>query len=104
MDDESKMLRDSLIICALFWAAMLFLATLSGCTQHKVDVSSSSVDRIVDRIAPVQQCPTLAMAPIPQDVVLDIKGDTITANAGGELLVRYYSQARQLLAPGTRKP
>lgn len=103
-DDPDAMLRDSLIICACFWLAILSLAFLSGCTptatvQHEVpqlDRLGEAVKKIV-----VQDCrrPTLAMPPIPQDVVLDIKGDRITANAGGELLLRYYSRARQLLNP-----
>lgn len=34
MDEETRMLRDSLFICALFWAAMLSLVFLSvGCTE-----------------------------------------------------------------------
>lgn len=109
MDEETRMMRDSLLICALFWAAILSLVFLSGCTQHKVDVSSSSVDRVVDRIAALPkpvQCRKILLPPVPQDVVLDIKGDKITANAGGEQLLRGYVACKSLYldAPGTTKP
>lgn len=104
-DDPDHVFRDSFMICLLGWLAVFALAWfLSGCTptatvQHEVpqlDRLGEAVKKIV-----VQDCrrPTLAMPPIPQDVVLDIKGDRITANAGGELLLRYYSRARQLLKP-----
>lgn len=104
-DEETAMLRDSLVVCALFWLAILSLVFLSACTptvKHEVpqlDAASDSIRKIV-----VEGCqkPTLAMPPIPQDVVLDIKGDHITANEGGELLVRYYSLARQLLKPAAQ--
>ena len=104
-DEEAAILRDSLLICALFWAAILSLVFLSACTptvKHEVpqlDTAASAIKKIV--IAGCEK-PTLAMPPIPQDVVLDIKGDHITANEGGELVLRYYSRARQLLKPAVQ--
>lgn len=106
-DEPEAMMRDSLLICAMFWAGILALAFLPACTQHKVDVSSSSVDKVVDRIAALDKpvkCRTLDLPPVPQDVVLDIKGDNITANAGGELMLRSYVACRSLGAPVTTKP
>ena len=44
-----------------------------------------------------QQCPRLIMPPINNDVVLIIKGDKITANDGGDTMLRGYVRARQLL-------
>jgi hypothetical protein len=88
---------------AILGLALFFL--LQGCTQHKVDVSSSSVDRVVDRIAalsPPVQCRPLKLPPVPQDVVLDIQGDKVTANAGGELLLRGYVACRSAAALGTK--
>ena len=46
---------------------------------------------------PAKECPKLVMPPIPEDVELNIKGDKVTANAGGDLLVRGYARARSLL-------
>ena len=112
MDKETRMMRDSLLICACFWLAILSLVFLSGCAptatvKHEapqLDAAANAIKKIV--IAGCEKT-TLAMPPIPQDVVLDIKGDHITANEGGELVLRYYSRARQLLkpaAPPSTKP
>lgn len=46
---------------------------------------------------PERSCPKLALPAVPDDVVLDIKGDKITANTGGEIILRGYAQARTLL-------
>ena len=109
LEEHERMLLQSLIIAAAFWGLMLSLVFLSGCTQHKVDVSSSSVDRVVDRIAALDkpiQCRKLVLPPVPADAVLDISGDKITANAGGEQLLRGYVACRSIYrdAPGTTKP
>lgn len=93
------MLRQTLIICALFWLAVLSLVFLPACTQHNVDVSSSTVDKIADKIAalpPPVTCRKLDLPPVPDDVVLDIKGDKITANAGGSTVLRGYVACRSL--------
>lgn len=109
-DDPDAMLRDSLFICACFWLAILSLAFLSACTptvKHEVPQLDSATSAIKKIVGEGCKKPTLAMPPIPKDVVLDIKGDKITANKGGELMLRYYSRARQLLkpdAPGTTTP
>lgn len=108
-DDPDAMLRQSLIISALFWLAILSLVFLSACTQHKVDVSSSSVDKIVDKMADLKspvQCRKLVLPPVPEDVLLDIKADKITANAGGEQVLRGYVACRSLYrdAPTSTKP
>lgn len=99
-DENERMLRDSLLLTALFWASVLALVFLSvGCTQHKVDVSSSSVDRLLDKMAdmkPPVQCRKLDLQPVPEDVLLDIKADNITANAGGETVLRGYVACRSL--------
>ena len=106
MDEETRMLRDS-----LFWLAILSLVFLSGCTptvKHEVpqlDTAANAIKKIM-----VQDCqkPTLAMPPIPENCVIDIRGDSMTASSKEcEDLVRYYSRARQLLKPaahGTTAP
>ena len=108
-DENEVMLLQSIIIAVDFWLTMLSLVFLSGCTQHKVDVSSSSVDRVVDRIAALDkpvQCRKILLPPVPQDVRLDIFGDKIDANAGGQQLLRGYVACRSIYrdAPGTTAP
>ena len=109
-DENERMLRDSLLLTALFWASVLAMVFLSvGCTQHKVDISSSSVDKLVDKMAglkPPVQCRKLNLPPVPEDVVLDIKGDHITANDGGETVLRGYVACRSLYrdAPPSTTP
>jgi hypothetical protein len=112
-DDPDTMLRQTLIICACFWLAVLSLVFLSACTptatvQHEVP----QLDRLGDAVKKivVQDCqrPTLAMPPIPQECVIDIRGDSMTASSPEcESLIRHYVAARRLLkpaAPGTAKP
>lgn len=112
-DDPDTMLRQTLLICALFWLAALALVFLPACTPTvTVDHELPQLDRLGDAVKKivVQDCqkPVLAMPPIPQECVIDIRGDSMTASSKDcEDLVRYYSRARQLLkpaAPGTAKP
>lgn len=63
----------------LLWAvAILLFVSLNGCASP-------------------QTCPRLIMPPVDKDVVLIIKGDKITANDGGDTMLRGYVRARQLL-------
>lgn len=62
---------------------MLALVALSGCTSKLLEVT-----------APSQECPRLVLPPVADDVVLDIKGDKVTANAGGDTLLRGYVACR----------
>lgn len=112
-DDPDDMLRESWIYYAIFWLAVLSLCFLSACTpavrvDHEVP-QLNGISEAVKRIV-VQDCkrPTLAMPPIPQECVIDIRGDSMTASSKDcEDLVRYYSRARQLLKPavaGTTAP
>lgn len=49
-----------------------------------------------------KECPKLAMPPIPQKVFLQIDGDKIISDAGGDLLLRGYVQARSLYSKDAR--
>ena len=112
-DDPDDMLRESWIYYAVFWIAVLSLCFLSACTPAAtVNHELPQLDRIgqaVQKIV-VQDCqrPTLAMPPIPENCVIDIRGDTMTASSPEcESLIRHYVAARRLLkpaAPGTAKP
>ena len=108
-DDPDTMLRQTLIICGFFWLAIISLAFLSACTptatvQHEVP----QLDRLGDAVKKivVQDCqkPTLAMPPIPQECVIDIRGDSMTASSPEcESLIRHYVAARRLLRPDALK-
>ena len=109
MDDEpDTLLRQTLIICALFWLGAFALVFLPACTptvKHEIPLA----DKIMDKIAalpPPVQCRRLDLPPVPADVVLDIKADKITANQGGETVLRGYVACRSLYrdAPGTNTP
>jgi hypothetical protein len=95
-DDPDMMLRESWLYYLLFWLAVLSLVFLSACTvQHEIPIADKIVDKIAALTPPVQ-CRRLELPPVPADVVLDIKGDKITANAGGETVLRGYVACRSL--------
>ena len=83
---------------------LLALAFLSGCAttvKHEVP-QLNTVGEAMKKIV-IQDCqkPTLAMPPIPQECVIDIRGDVMAASSQEcEDLIRYYSRARSLLKPG----
>lgn len=86
--------------------SLVVLVFLSGCTptvQHTVpqlDTAATAIKKIV--IAGCQK-PTLAMPPIPQECVIDIRGDSMTASSKEcESLIRHYVLARQLLKPAAQ--
>ena len=104
-DDPDTMLRQTLIICALFWLSALALVFLPACTPTAtVNHELPQLDRIgqaVQKIM-VQDCqrPTLAMPPIPENCIIDIRGDSMTASIPEcESLIRHYVAARRLLKP-----
>lgn len=83
----------------------MFAVFLAGCTpavqvNHEVpqlDALGAAAKKLV-----IENCkpkPTLAMPAIPQDVVIDIHGDRITVNDGGEILLKNYVKARAILKP-----
>ena len=84
-------------LCFLAVAVMLVveLLNLPGCTpavEHRVTVPQ------IDTAIKALKTPDCSKPPpIPQDVVIDIKGDRVTANTGGEQLLRDYVSARDCL-------
>jgi hypothetical protein len=71
--------REIFLFGILLWAvAILLFVSLNGCASP-------------------QPCARLIMPPVSNDVVLIIKGDKITANDGGDTMLRGYVRARQLL-------
>ena len=57
----------------------LFL--LSGCISAPIQI-------------PQKDCKRVDLPPVPQKVYLDIQGDKVIADSGGELLLRGYVQSR----------
>ena len=109
-DDPDDMLRKSWIYYAAFWVAVLSLIFFSSCTPtRKIDNAVPPIDRRAhssetarhkQAAAPPAQCPTLAMPPIPNECVIDIRANTMTASSPEcESLVRHYVLARRLLRP-----
>ena len=101
-DDPDEMLRQSWLYYLLFWLAVLSLVFLSACTptvKHEIPIADKAMDILADvKSTPV--CPTLAMPPLPEECVIDIRGDTMTASSPEcESLIRHYVAARQLLRP-----
>lgn len=84
--------------CGMSFTIVALLAVMAvlvtGCVRH--DIRAPQIDQALTAMQ-AKPCPTLNLPPIPQDVVIDIKGDQVTANAGGEQLLRGYVSARSLL-------
>ena len=83
-----------------FVMLLLIVLVLSACTptatvKHEIPLADKIVDTITAMPPPVP-CRKLDLPPVPADVVLDIKGDNITANAGGETVLRGYVACRSL--------
>jgi hypothetical protein len=82
-----------LLFMVVVTASIFTFLGISGCVQHKVtapqlDTAIASIKKIAEK---PMECKRLdKLPPIPQDVVIDIKGDKWTANPGGEQLLRYY--------------
>jgi hypothetical protein len=54
---------------------------LSGCISAPIQI-------------PQKECKRIDLPPVPQKVYLNIEGDKILSDAGGELLLRGYVQLR----------
>ena len=111
MKDESNMFASALLLGGLMWMVIFWAVLLSGCAttvKHEVP-QLNTVGEAMKKIV-IQDCqkPTLAMPPIPQECVIDIRGDVMAASSKEcEDLVRFYVRARSLLkpaAPGTTRP
>lgn len=76
----------------LFLACFLIAFFVTGCAPVQVAPNL--------KLPEAKACPTLVMPPIPDDVILDIKGSKVTANKGGETMLYGYVRARSLLKPG----
>ena len=80
------------IIGVMLWIACVIvaLALLPACSPKLADISIAP--------PPAEPCPIPKLPPVPKDALLDISGTKITANAGGEVLLRGYVQCRSSAA------
>lgn len=83
--------EDSVTAAAICFAGFFTVLLVAGCTNKLADI------HLPEQKA--QTCPKLVLPPVPEDVVLDIRGDKIISNAGGDVILRGYVQARSLLRP-----
>ena len=90
MKDPYQDMMADVVGYMLFLACLVVALVVSGCAPVQVAPNL--------KLPEAKACPTLVMPPIPDDVILDIKGSKVTANKGGETLLYGYVRARQLLA------
>lgn len=101
-DPYQEMLAEvlSLTLAGLVILVMVALAGCAPTVKHEVPQLDRATD-VIRKIV-VQDCqkPTLAMPPIPENCIIDIRGDSLTASSKEcEDLVRFYVAARRLLKP-----
>lgn len=70
---------------------ILLALFLTGCVQVAPNLKLPEVKQ------PEKQCAKLDMPPIADQVHITIEGNSIKADAGGELLIRNYVKAQKLL-------
>ena len=80
-------MMEEVIAISLFVVCLAIAVFTQGC--------STQVDKVISLESPVK-CRSINLPPVPQDVVIDIKGDKITANAGGQTLLHGYVACRSL--------
>lgn len=99
MKDPYQDMMTEVVGYMLFLVCFVVALVVTGCAPVQVAPNL--------KFPEAKACPKLVMPPIPDDVLLDIKGDKVTANSGGDLLLRGYVRARSLLrpaAPATLNP
>lgn len=72
---------------------LLFLlaAILAGCVSAPIAPNLKLPERSA------KACPQKELLPVPQKAFLSINGDTVVSDAGGDMLLRQYVLARELL-------
>lgn len=79
---------------------LLLFIGLTGCIEVAPNLKfpePKECPKVVAKEPVVAPKTTLEMPPIPEHVHITIDGDKVKADSGGELLLRYYVQARELL-------
>lgn len=82
-------------LCYVLAFTMVILALLTGCVEHTV--TAPQLDTALDKLAtlhPPVECRMLDLMPVPEQAHLVIEGDAVTADAGGEQLLRGYVRCR----------
>ena len=86
MKDPYQEMMTEIMGYMLFLACFFIALVVSGCAPVQVAPNL--------KFPEAKACPIPKLPPVPKDALLDISGDKITANAGGELLLRGYVQCR----------
>lgn len=74
----------------VFWLVVLLIGILSaGCSTTVAP----------NLKLPEKTCERLEMPPLPQSAWVQIRGDQVMADSGGEAILRYYVAARRMLKP-----
>jgi hypothetical protein len=95
-ENPDTMLRESYVYYPILWIAVLALIFLPACSvKHEIPVADKIVDKIANLKPPVT-CRRVDLPPVPAEVHLDISGDKITADPGGETVFRGYAACRSL--------
>lgn len=94
-DDDVIQSAGAAGVCFLLAAILVLMAVLGliGCTQHAVKVTAPQLDQFLP-VPQTRTCRPLNLLPLPQKVSLNIDGDTVQADAGGEQLLRGYVLCR----------
>ena len=85
MKDPYQEMMAEIMGYMLFLACFFIALVVSGCAP----VVAPNL-----KLPETKACPIPKLPPIPDDVILDISGDKITANAGGQTVLRGYVACR----------
>lgn len=88
MKDPYQEMLEEVMALSLFVICLMVAFLAQGCANTKVD-------KVISLEPPVK-CRSINLPPVPQDVDISIKGDKITANPGGEQVLRGYVACRSL--------
>jgi hypothetical protein len=78
------MRRDIFLIVLGFILMMLVALSLPGCVNAPI------------KLPEPKSCPTLVLDPIPQKVYLDVQGDKVVSDKGGDQVLRGYVACRSM--------
>lgn len=86
-----------LMLVGIFFFVMIFC--LPGCVSAPIAPNLKWPEPKECPKVEMPSCPKLSLPAIPQKVYLKIDGNKVEADAGGELLLRAYVDARRTLKP-----
>jgi hypothetical protein len=97
MKDPYQQMLEEAMSLLLFIGCLVVAVFTQGCTTQVLPNVKIDSGAIKQQLMANHPCPGFTPRPIPQDVVIDIFGDKVQANQGGENLLRDYVRAQQCL-------